>query len=189
MKRFKIIFSLDVDVTLTEAHPSQTTACEAVNWKHGENADIISDHCDIVWHVTVMKCCHDSSHVFRDGMLRTCIINNSHLLTLSEYLFSQPRCLLVRACWLCDCWTATERLESGDWDDGCGHQPPQLRFERFVSTQSFFFLCKSELCQPSSYQIKTHGTLPCNKPLTPHLFQYVLMRVSQIWVVPSLTSE
>ena len=46
--------------------------------------------------------------------------------------------------------------------------------------------CKS-LLTPSFYQIKPPGTLPCKNLRTPHLFQNILMRVSQILVVREFT--
>ena len=42
---------------------------------------------------------------------------------------------------------------------------------------------------PSLYQIKPPAMLPCKNLLTPHLFLYVLMRVSQILVVPYSPSQ
>ena len=70
----------------------------------------------------------------------------------------------------------------------------QLRFERHhIVHQNVGWVESAHsrcLCQPSSvYKIKPPAMLPCNNTLTPHLFPYVLMRVSQIWVVSQRVSQ
>ena len=49
--------------TLNEAHPSQTDFCEAVNWKRAWGETEIRGSYYWWSHITVIKCCHDSSHL------------------------------------------------------------------------------------------------------------------------------
>ena len=69
---------------------------------------------------------------------------------------------------------------------------PQLRFERHLRVHKLFQNIRvrgieadsdRSFSQPSSFQTKSPATKPCKNLCTPHLFHYVLMRVSQIWVV------
>ena len=69
---------------------------------------------------------------------------------------------------------------------------PQLRFERHPRVHKLFLNMwgrriiadnARSFCTPSFYQIKPPATTPCKNLRTPHLFQYVLMRFSQILVV------
>ena len=62
----------------------------------------------------------------------------------------------------------------------------QLRFEWHSSVHKLFLNIANNATSFSLVLYQTESpasTLPCKSPLTPHLFPYVLMSVSEIWVV------
>ena len=72
----------------------------------------------------------------------------------------------------------------------------QLRFERHPSVYKLYFKCVWQVSEIIADNARSYGqpryflpnhtplaTLACSNQLTPHMFLYVLMRVSQIWVV------
>ena len=57
----------------------------------------------------------------------------------------------------------------------------QLRLERHAKV--YKLLLASSFCLPSFYQMKPHDLLPYKNQFTPHMFLYLLVKVSQILVV------